>query len=65
MKLNTPVGRVVYVLSVVASVALVVTFWLAFDQPVIAKVLFTLFALGIDVWNGKLAFGSTPTSAER
>lgn len=65
MKLNTPVGRVVYVLSVAASVVLVVVFWVAFDQPVVVKVLFSLFVLGIDVWNGKLAFGSTPTTSER
>jgi hypothetical protein len=62
MKLNTPFGRVMYALSLVVSVAMIASFWLFFDQPLIVKVLLTLFVIGIGIWNGKLAFGSKTTS---
>ncbi|WP_108252334.1 hypothetical protein [Planctomonas deserti] len=56
MKLNTPFGRVMYALSLVMTVVIIAVLWIVIKPDTTFGLLFTAFAVGIAVWNGRLAF---------
>jgi len=58
MRMNTPFGRAMYLVSLVVAVGMIVLMWTYFaDQPVVFKAFFTVFVVAICAWNGRLAFG--------
>ncbi|WP_191330494.1 hypothetical protein [Frigoribacterium sp. ACAM 257] len=60
MKMNTRFGRIMYGISLVVSVGIIAVVWLVIQPGVVFSVLFTLFVLAIDVYNGRKAFGVSP-----
>lgn len=60
MKLNTRFGRIMYGISLVVSVGIIAVVWLVIQPGLLFSVVFTIFVLAIDVWNGRLAFGTSP-----
>jgi hypothetical protein len=60
MKLNTPIGRALYFVSILIAIGATVFIWTQFgDTPVAFKIFFSVFVLGILVYNGRLAFRET------
>ena len=60
MEMNTRLGRIMYGISLVVSVGMIVVVWAVLQPSVVFSVLFTLFVVGIAVWNGRKAFGASP-----
>ena len=54
-----------FVISLIVSVAMIASFWLAMDQPVVVKALLTIVVVAIAIWNGKLAYGAKATRSKR
>jgi hypothetical protein len=49
-----------YGISLVVSVGIIAVVWLVIQPGLLFSVVFTIFVLAIDVWNGRLAFGTSP-----
>ncbi|WP_314104481.1 hypothetical protein [uncultured Frigoribacterium sp.] len=60
MRMNTRLGRIMYGISFVVSVGMIVVVWAVLQPSVVFSVSFTLFVVGIAVWNGRKAFGASP-----
>ena len=60
MQMNTHLGRIMYGISLVVSVGMLVVVWAVLQPGVVFSVFFTLFVIGIAVWNGRKAFGASP-----
>lgn len=57
--MNSPFGRALFLISIVVAIGIVVVMWTVIpDVPLIGRVLFTVFAAGIVLWNARLAYGS-------
>jgi hypothetical protein len=65
MRMDTPLGRVMFVISLIVSVAMIASFWLVMDQPVVVKALLSIAVIAIAIWNGRLAYGAKATRSER
>jgi hypothetical protein len=60
VKVNSPLGRVLYFASVLLGIGMTVFVWTYFaDEPVAFKIFFSVFMVGILVYNGRLAFRGT------
>jgi hypothetical protein len=58
MKMNSPFGRAMFLISIVVAIGIVVVMWTVIpDVPLISRVLFTVFIAGIVLWNARLAYG--------
>jgi hypothetical protein len=57
VKFNSPIGRVLYFASALLAIGMTVFVWTYFaDEPLAFKIFFSVFVLGILIYNGRLAF---------
>jgi hypothetical protein len=57
VKFNSPRGRVLYFASALFAIGMTVFVWTYFaDEPIAFKLFFSVFVLGILIYNGRLAF---------
>jgi hypothetical protein len=57
MKLNSPTGRVLYLISIFVAIGMNVLVWTQFDDTAPAfKVFFSLFTIAILIYNARQVF---------
>jgi len=57
VNLDSRFGRIMYGISLLVSVGMLAFVWLVLQPSLIFSIVFTVFVVGIAMWNGRSAFG--------